>query len=230
MKATMQEYPESTRASLNQTRHVGIIKCAALALALFSAVADAATTFSHHFNLYGNWSQYLYSSTNAAVYAEQAAGSATFWRPTQLNVPGEVIYRFQLPNTISSATLAASIAVWTTGDAFPYDPGAYAYLDVGSDGSTWHNLDGRYANHGGGSYGPYDITSYVGGTQEVWVRARLMGTVAWPVDGPIFSQFLRTYPGASPDIFALDATMVPEPSTAVLLIGGTLLVFRRRRV
>lgn len=229
MKTTTKNEAESSRATRTPSRHIGILKYAALAMTLFSANTHAATTFAHHFNLYGDWSQYLYSATNAAVYAEQAAGNATFWRPTQLNVPGEVIYRFQLPNTISSATLSASIAVWTTGDAFPYDPGAYAYLDVGSDGSTWQNLDGRYANNGGGSSGPYNITPYVGDSKEVWVRARLMGTTSWPVDGPIFSQFLRTYPGASPNIFALDATMVPEPTTAVLLFGCSLLVLRRHR-
>jgi hypothetical protein len=219
----------SERATRTPLVPIGILRCAALALTLFHANAHAATTFTHHFNLYGNWSQYLYSATNVEVYAERSAGSATFWRPTQLNVPGEVIYRFQLPNTISSATLSASIAVWTTGDAFPYDPGAYAYLDVGSDGSVWHNLDGRFANNGGGSSGPYNITPYVGDTQEVWVRARLMGTTSWPGDGPIFSQFLRTYPGARSDIFALDATMVPEPTPAVLLVGCSLLGLRRRR-
>ena len=159
------------------------------------------------FNLYGNWSQYLYSYTNAEVYSEQSAGTATYWRPTVAGTEGDIIYRFPFVNPLAQATLTAGIAVWTTGDAFPYDPDATAYLDVSPDGTNWTNLDGRYANHGGGSQGPYDITPFVQNSKEVWVRARLTGTTTWPGDGLIFSQFLRIGQGDTNDTLRLDAVM-----------------------
>ena len=164
--------------------------------------------FHHGFNLYGNWSQYLESATNTEVYSERYAGNATFWRPTAAATEGEIVYHFPLSNHVSTATLTAGIAVWTTGDAFPYDPGAYAYLDVSANGTVWTNLDGRYANHGGGSSGPYDITPYVQNSTEIWVRARLLGTTTWYGDGLIFSQFLRTGSGSG-DTFILDAVLMP---------------------
>ena len=95
--------------------------------------------FHHGFNLYGNWRQYLASATNAEVYSEVYAGDATFWRPTVAATEGRIIYHFPLSNNVSTATLTAGIAVWTTGDAFPYDPGAYAYLDVSRNGTDWIN-------------------------------------------------------------------------------------------
>ena len=65
------------------------------------------------FNLYGNWSQYLYSYTNAEVYSEQSAGTATYWRPTVAGTEGDIIYRFPFVNPLAQATLTAGIAVWT---------------------------------------------------------------------------------------------------------------------
>lgn len=194
-----------------------------------SRAAALVPIFSHQFNLYGNWSQYLQSAVNAEVYSERQAGSATFWRPTVQNTVGVITYRFPLPNSVNTATLAASMAVWTTGDVFAYDPGAQAYLDVSKDGATWHNLDGRYANQGGGSYGPYDISPYVAGSNEIWVKARITGTRSWYSDGLIFSQFLRTSLGSGDDVFSLQATLVPELSTPILCGGIVLILLIRRR-
>jgi hypothetical protein len=187
-----------------------------LLLALSLCQNVQAQSFSRHFNLYEDWWEYLYVAIDAEVYSEAYAGSATFWRPTQVDVPATIIYRFPFDRQIAQAQLAASMAVWTLGDEFPYDPGAYAYLDVSPDGIVWWNVDGRYAYNGGGSYGPYDITPAVQGADQLWVRATLLGTVAWPGDGPIFAQFLRTAPGSDSSVFALDVTFFTDPGDADL--------------
>ena len=86
------------------------------------------------------------------------------------------------------------MAVWTTGDPFPYDPRAKAALDVSPDGKRWTTLDTREANRGGFGGGPFDIREIVAGSREVWVRARLTASRSWPEDGLIYAQFLRTDP------------------------------------
>jgi hypothetical protein len=190
----------------------------------------APLEFHHSFNLYGDWTQYLHSATNAEVYTEVVAGHSTFWRPTQTNVWGEIKYKFPLGFTTTSATLRASNAVWTTGDPFPYDPGAHAILDVSPDGLNWTTLDHRQANNGGFAYGPYDITPHVDGASEIWVRSMLFGTTTWPVDGPIFAQFLRTNPGDTMPTFQLDVVGVPEPSALCLSVASVAIagLFARR--
>jgi hypothetical protein len=82
--------------------------------------------------------------------------------------------------------------VWTTGDPFPYDPGAKASIDVSRDGQSWTTLRTLEANKGGFASGPFDIADAVAGSREVWVRARLVATREWPGDGMIYAQFMRS--------------------------------------
>jgi serine/threonine protein kinase len=140
------------------------------------------------------WEQYVVSMNDVERYTERSAGPATFIRPTVLGQEGSVVMRFSAPFEIRSANLAAGVAVWTTGDPFPYDPGARAALDVSPDGVRWTNLVTLEANRGGFGGGPFDIGEFVAGGREIWVRARLTGTREWPGDGPIYAQFLRCDP------------------------------------
>jgi len=147
------------------------------------------------FNLLDDaWRQYVVSMTDVERATEQNAGAATFIRPTVPGREGTIVLRFAAPFPIAAATLTATMAVWTTGDPFPYDPGARALLDVSPDGMTWTTLDTRKANQGGFSVEPHDIREFVAGSREVWVRARLTATREWPDDGLIHAQFLRSDP------------------------------------
>ena len=112
--------------------------------------------------------------------------------------------RFHVPFVIQDATLKAAVSVWTTGDPFPYDPGAKAAVDVSPDGEAWTTIVTLEADRGGADTMPRDIASVVAGGQEVWVRARLTATREWPGDGLIFSQFLRTDPENPVPSFRLD--------------------------
>jgi serine/threonine protein kinase len=145
------------------------------------------------FNLLDDaWKQYVVSMTDIECYTEQHAGAATFFRPTIPGKEGAVVMRFTAPFEIQSATLTAGIAVWTTGDPFPYDPGAKASIDVSRDGQSWTTLRTLEANKGGFASGPFDIADAVAGSREVWVRARLVATREWPGDGMIYAQFMRS--------------------------------------
>lgn len=147
------------------------------------------------FNLFDDgWRRHVVSMTDVECAAERHAGSCTFIRPTVPNREGSIVMKFEAPFEIRAATLTAAIAVWTTGDPFPYDPRAKAALDVSADGVRWTNLDTREANRGGTGGGPFDIKDVVAGSRVVWVRARLTAERSWPGDGLIYAQFLRTDP------------------------------------
>ncbi len=147
------------------------------------------------FNLLDDaWRKHVVSMTDVECATEQNAGAATFIRPTVPGREGTIVLRFESPFPISAATVTATMAVWTTGDPFPYDPGAKAAIDVSPDGVSWTTLDTRKANQGGFSVEPHDIREVVAGSREVWVRARLTATREWPDDGLIHTQFLRSEP------------------------------------
>ena len=114
--------------------------------------------------------------------------------------------RFDLPFTIQDATLTAPLAVWTTGDPFPYDPGARAILEVSPDGERWTTLVDLKAGAGGFNSEPHDIGPIVASSRRIWVRARLTAAREWPGDGLIFAQFLRTDPAKEETVFLLTAT------------------------
>jgi serine/threonine protein kinase len=147
------------------------------------------------FNLLDDsWQDHVVSMTDVEAYTERVAGATSFIRPTVPGREGAAVLRFDAPFEIRSAALMAGLAVWTTGDPFPYDPGARAGLDVSADGERWTTLIQLEAGHGGFDHTVHDVGSVVAGGTSVWVRARLAATKEWPRDGMIFAQFLRTDP------------------------------------
>ena len=142
----------------------------------------------------GDWERHVVALEGVERYTEQHAGATTFLRPTQAGVEGQAVLRFSVPFVIQDALLMAAAGVWTTGDPFPYDPGARAVVEVSADGKSWTELVTLEAGRGGADRTPRDIAPVVAGAKEVWVRARLTATREWPGDGLIYSQFLRTDP------------------------------------
>ena len=152
------------------------------------------------------WRQFVVSMIDVEAYTEHVAGSTRFIRPTVPGREGSVVLRFDAPFAIQSASLMAGLAIWTTGDPFPYDPGARAGLDVSPDGETWTTLAQLEAGRGGFDHPVRDVTAVVAGGTSVWVRARLAATREWPGDGMIFSQFLRTDPAIAGPRLAITLT------------------------
>jgi serine/threonine protein kinase len=146
------------------------------------------------------WREHVVSMEGLEAYTEQSAGKDSFLRPIEPHVAGTLILRFESPFAIDSARLfGGATHVWTTGDPFPYDPGARASVDISSDGSVWTTIDQREAGNGGSFFAETDISAIVAGSREVWVRVRLTATIEWPGDGLIYVQFLRTHDAAHPD-------------------------------
>jgi hypothetical protein len=153
-----------------------------------------------------DWEGHVVSMDHVERYTEQHAGANTFIRPTESGREGVVIMRFDVPFEIQDATVRAPLAVWTTGDPFPYDPGARAACDVSPDGEAWTTIASREANRGGFDDAPHDIGRIVAGSRQVWARIRLTATREWPGDGLIFAQFLRGKPDEPGPGFVLTAT------------------------
>jgi len=159
------------------------------------------------FDMLGDgWREHVVSLTDVEAYTEHVAGATSFIRPTVPGREGSVVMRFDAPFAIHSAALTAGLAVWTTGDPFPYDAGARAGLDVSADGDHWTTLVQLEAGHGGFDHAVRDIGPIVSGGTSVWVRARLTATKEWPRDGMIFAQFLRTDPQIPGPRFVLTMT------------------------
>jgi hypothetical protein len=153
-----------------------------------------------------DWDRHVVLLEAAERFTERHAGATTFLRPTVANREGVIMLRFDLPFTIQDATLTAPLAVWTTGDPFPYDPGARAVLEVSPDGERWSTLVDLKAGAGGFNSEAHDIGSIVASSTLIWVRVRLTAGREWPGDGLIFAQFLRTDPAEQETVFLLTAT------------------------
>ena len=153
-----------------------------------------------------DWERHVVSLVGVDRYTERHAGATTFIRPTVAGREGVITLRFDMPFPIQDATLTAPLAVWTTGDPFPYDPGARAALDVSPDGEAWTTVVELKAGAGGFNTASHDIGQIVAGGTRIWVRVRLTATKEWPGDGLIFAQFLRTDPKEQGAGFVLTAT------------------------
>lgn len=158
-----------------------------------------------------DWERHVVSLVGVERFTETHAGATTFIRPTVAGREGVITLRFDMPFTIQDATLTAPLAVWTTGDPFPYDPGARAALDVSPDGEAWTTLVELKAGAGGFNTAAHDIGRIVAGGRRIWVRVRLTATKEWPGDGLIFAQFLRTDPKEQGAGFLLTATGPHQP-------------------
>ena len=187
----------------------------------YNGNTTTAGQFSYAFNLYGDWSRYLEESFQAEVYSEISAGSATFWRPTVNNEEGYYIYRIPFNQPLISAKLKAQIYAWTEGSDVNFDQDAYVYLEVSTNGLDWHILDSMSAGQIAGNR-VFDLSDYVVGSSDIYVRARLLGTRSWYDDGLIFAQSLRTNPSNIPSFILVAetgevtsfVTMTPVSKTA----------------
>lgn len=195
----------------------------------FDGYVDSST-FTYAFNLYDQWDEYLLSSYQAEVYSEVSAGSATFWRPLVANSEASIIYKFNFQEDIHSAKIKTHLYAWTEGADVNFDSAARAYLDVSSNGLDWTLINESTPPNAREVLDVIDISGFVAGSDSIYIRARLTGSRSWGNDDLIFSQFLRTNP-SDKESFAINVSLIPEPSSYSLLFGSLTLGFvalRRR--
>lgn len=201
-------------------RTVGI---AIVVFLVASSSVPAAEPFTHNFDLYGDYNQYLYSATGALVATESSwpDGPTHYWKPASAGVWGHVTYRYELPFVIEQATLYANILALSGS--------AQTRLDVSTDGTNWTTVASGYIDRP--SQSPINVSDILRGSDTAYLR----GSIYVGSGSTMYAQFLRTT--ANPDgwhkvphVYHFEATNVPEPATVTLLVVGMIgLVVRRRR-
>ena len=201
----------------------------------FCASSNAAQVYNQQFGLDATnaFGANPASVTNAYIRHETFAPLIQYWQPATPNAWSEVIYQFNVPFTIQTASMEMSIGAYTIGNpAANFDNNAQSYLDVSPDGINWTNIAGAYPGHAVG-YDSLadtpnhdgDISSIVAGSNEVFVRARQFMTVDY--SGFNASQFLRSPAGNTG--YYVSAVGVPEPSSFVLFGLGAIGLFLAAR-
>ena len=186
---------------------------------LFTNSALATIEFVHNFDMYGDYNEYLFSTTNAQVRNE---GSTKYWCTQTTNSWSDIIYKYDLPFSVDQASLRCNIYL------YPYREGSQGFVDVSADGNTWTTVASGQL-----SINPVwinvDISSILKGSNTAYVRSRLY-SVGWN----IYAQFLRTHlPDPNyryPNIYEFRASPVPEPLTLSLLVLGGMAMLRRREL
>lgn len=186
---------------------------APLALLLVGG-AESKADFVNNFDMFEDYSQYLYATSNAEVVTE-SDGVTRYWAPTQTGVQAQIIYHYNLGFTINTASVFGLILT--------ISPDAQAYLDVSPDGTHWTTVESGYIQYPS----PVDVSPILAGSDQAFVRARL--SVSYSPN--IYAQFLRTAPYLSPtDIYQFEAapapppTPTPAPPGLVLIASGALVL------
>lgn len=195
-------------------------------LLFFGSLQPAqADTFVDNFDLFGEYTKYLHSTTNAYVLHEHGGENGwkngwhvDYWTPTVSGQLAEIVYKYDLSFIISDASIYGVFSIFTS-----YDSAAEGYLDVSSDGINWTNVEAGTQDPWGLT--PIDISETLAGSMTAYVRARLYQTITAGIAAP--AQFLRTDIQSSerysdPYIYEFKAssTPVPEPTTMLLLGSG----------
>lgn len=210
--------------------------CSSMMVALgFTMVALPGITlgdFVHNFDMDGDYSQYLYSTTNAQVLHEiggqgwPQGWNVAYWCPIQNGVWAEIIYKYDLSFTITSASLHGNVYLAPSGFG---DLNGKGYIDVSPDGTQWTTIaTGQHA------YDPtiftIDLSQILSGSSTAYIRARLYTENSPSSNKYRCSQFLRTVMDLSdlrtPNLYEFRS--VPEPTVIGLLTIG-ILISRWRR-
>lgn len=220
-------------------RTLHVVTLIALAVGSNTA-AKASIEYDDSFNLFDPGADAPFYSSNAFFRKENFYGqdSVRYWQPASPNRFAEIVYKVNTPSAIETATLKADL--W--GYQY-FDRGALAYLDVSTDFSNWNQI--AEAGPGGPFPGPeyhndetFDISPYVQGSDEVYVRARLYTTRSSSSGSYGVSQWLRTHTGLETPTFEFRSThsgnAVPEPTTwgiwTLLSVVGFACCRKRRLV
>ena len=173
--------------------------------------ANVAQAFVVSQNLHNDYITHLYSVTNAVIADDPISDGIKYWIPVRSNEWAEIVYKFDINSTIHNASLYTEIASFRS-----LSPGSESYLDVSPDGMNWYNL---ITNTLGNSFYVFDdsITPYVSGSDEIWIRAKLLSMNTHPTGQAFYSQFMRSWVDDSKLFLIID---VPEPSTWALCLLG----------
>ena len=166
-------------------------KLNAIILALFLMFFSLGISFAQadefvdNFDMFGNYNQFLYSTTNAHVLHEHwgSGWHVDYWAPTASNQWAEIVYKYDLDFTIWTATVYGAFAMFRH-----HNPTTEGHLDVSSDGINWTTVE--VGNQIPRQITPIDISDVLRGSTTAYVRAMLYQE--GPIGRTAQAQFLRT--------------------------------------
>jgi hypothetical protein len=173
------------------------------------AIGSKAQAFTHNFDMFGDYTQYLYSATGVQVVTETIEDrlECRYWQSgTQ---PGEVTYKYDLPFEVTQASWFGFFegAAW----------GGQARILASPDGTNWTVF--ASGSSGDPPYDRYALSPILQGSSIAFIRAELSP----------YSQFARTSIGTpilAPNVYEFWA--IPEPATACLLPAACAFLGRRK--
>jgi len=156
--------------------------------------------------------RYLISATNMVKWNDPGEElRINYWGPEQNDAEGVLLYRFRFPGRAARIALTAQTDCWDfqkhhTG----FGRGASA-VEVSRDGITWTVLadDIRDRRWGANWNLSGDLPPDVLGTDELWLRVRLLTEHVDPRAGYTLAQFCRAVPAEGRTVFAIEAACVP---------------------
>ena len=150
---------------------------------------------------------YVTEMTNIRQYREWQNPPLTYFGPTENDVEGRIVYRFDFSSPPSAVRLIATTSCWDfTREAGGIGRGASA-IEASQDGSHWVTVrNGIEPRHWGeGSRIDEPVPTKVIGTKSLWIRIRLL-TVGSPNVAYSAAQFGRSERDSKDSVFSVIPT------------------------
>ncbi|MFM7245789.1 MAG: serine/threonine-protein kinase [Planctomycetaceae bacterium] len=134
-----------------------------------------------------------------------------YWGPEKNDVEGVLVYRFRFPGRAARIALQADIGCWDFQKHHTGFGRGVSAVEVSPDGVTWTTLqdDIRDRRWGVNCKLRGNLPADVLGTDELWLRVRLLTEYAEPRAGYTVAQFCRAVPAEGRTVFAIEADCVP---------------------
>lgn len=156
--------------------------------------------------------KYLVSATNVITWNDPREElRVNYWGPEKNDVEGVLVYRFRFPGRAARIALQADIGCWDFQKHHTGFGRGVSAVEVSPDGVTWITLqdDIRDRRWGVNCKLRGNLPPAVLGTNELWLRVRLLTEHAEPRAGYTVAQFCRAVPAEGRTVFAIEADCVP---------------------
>lgn len=183
-------------------------------LAHVPPLTDATLPFRYSFAsvLDEEADRYLVSADNVVKWNDPREElRVNYWGPEKNGVEGVLVYRFRFPGRTARIAITAEVSCWDFQKHHTGFGRGVSAVEVSSDGATWKTLqdDIRDRRWGVNCKVSGDLPPDVLGTEELWLRIRLLTEYAEPRVGYTVAQFCRAVPAEARTVFTLEADCVP---------------------
>ena len=178
------------------------------------ALAAATLPFRYSFTsvLDEQADRYLVSADNVVKWNDPREElRVNYWGPDKNDVEGVLVYRFRFPGRAARIALAAETGCWDFQKHHTGFGRGVSAIEASRDGVTWTTLQDDIRDHRWGvncklsGNLPTDLL----GTEELWLKIRLLTEYAEPRASYTVAQFCRAVPAEGRTVFSLVADCVP---------------------